>query len=131
VALLLAAVIAAFSWFDVALGSGTGDRTYSPAVAAAVKPSYHLGIGRLELDLPSVPAGRTPLHVAARVDLGKLRIVVPANTPVSVDAHAKAGEIDVFRQTTSGRNARLTTGNGGVRIDARVGAGQIEVVRAR
>src|SRR6476646_7141384 len=54
---------------------------------------------------------------------GELRIIVPRNVPVSVDAHAKAGDVFVLRRHDDGRNASVQTARGGLLvIDARVGA---------
>jgi phage shock protein PspC (stress-responsive transcriptional regulator) len=123
------AVVTAFAWFDVSLGDGVGDSTYAPAAAAAVQPSYKLGIGSLRVDLSQIEtAGRH--RVEARVGIGELRIVVPRNAEVRVDAHAKVGEVFVLRRHDDGRNATVHTGTGQFVIDARVGAGRIDVVRA-
>ncbi len=126
----VAAVVAAFSWFDVSLNDGVGDRFYAPATAAAVASSYHLGVGNLKLDLSSISPA-SPVRVKAKVGVGELKIVVPRGLPVQVDAHAKLGDVHVFDQEDSGRNASLRAGAaGGLTIDARVGAGQVDVVRA-
>jgi len=127
---VVAAVVAAFSWFDVSLNDGVGDRLYAPTTASAVASSYHLGVGNLKLDLSSIPATAT-LRVKAKVGVGELKVVVPQGMPVQVDAHAKIGDLHVLDRRDSGRNASLRTGSaGGLTIDARVGAGQVDVVRA-
>jgi phage shock protein PspC (stress-responsive transcriptional regulator)/predicted membrane protein len=126
-----AAVVAAFAWFDVSLGDGVGNHTYTPATVAAVGRGYELGIGKLDLDLTHLPAGR-PASVQAHVGIGELRIVVPRDVPAFVAAGVKAGSIDVFGRHDDGRNARLEAGGGStLTIVANVGAGHIEVVRAR
>jgi phage shock protein PspC (stress-responsive transcriptional regulator) len=123
------AVVTAFAWFDVSLGDGVGDRTYLPASASALEDSYRLGIGNLEVDLSQVEPAGTQL-VDARVGIGRLRIVVPRDADVRVDAHATAGEVFVLGNHDDGRNATAHVGNGQFEIDARVGAGRIDVVRA-
>jgi phage shock protein PspC (stress-responsive transcriptional regulator)/uncharacterized membrane protein (Fun14 family) len=55
-ATLVAAIVVAFSWFDVSFDNGVGDRTYTPATAAAVHSDYHLGVGRMLVDLSALPA---------------------------------------------------------------------------
>ena len=128
--LAVVTIVTAFAWFNVSLGDGVGNRTYTPAAAADVKPSYELGLGKLRIDLSRV-APVTPLHVKAHVGMGDLRVIVPSNVPVFVDAHAKAGDLYVFNQHGSGRNATVTAGFGRrLTIDANVGAGRIDVVRA-
>jgi len=126
----IAAAAVAFAWFDVSLGDGVGDRTEAPASITALHHSYKLGVGNLRVDLSRVPI-TTKTHVAAHVGVGELRIIVPRNVPVSVDAHAKAGDVFVLRRHDDGRNASVQTARGGLLvIDARVGAGRIDVVRA-
>jgi predicted membrane protein len=71
------------------------------------------------------------VHVNTHVGIGRLEVIVPRNTPVAVDAHAKAGDVHVLGRHADGRDATLTTGVGGARlsIDAEIGAGRIDVVR--
>jgi phage shock protein PspC (stress-responsive transcriptional regulator) len=125
-----AAVVAAFAWFDVSLGDGVGDHSYTPTTVGAVERGYDLGIGRLDLDLTQLPSGR-PASVQAHVGIGELRIVVPRDTAVFVAAHVKAGSIDALGRHDDGRNARLEAGGGStLTVVANVGAGHVEVVRA-
>ena len=125
------AVVLAFSWFNVSLGDGVGDRVYAPSTATSIAPSYQLGVGKLRLDLSAIRPAAKELHVEAKVGVGELRIVVPNGVPVQVDAHAKVGDVHVLRLADSGRNAAVKTGTGGgYVIDARVGLGTVDVVRA-
>lgn len=120
------AVVAAFAVFNVSLGDGIGDRTYVPASLSAGQASYHLGIGRLEVDLSRIdPAGAH--RVKAHVGIGELKIVVPNNADIRVDAHAKAGRVYVFGNRS---DSTVHSGSGQFEIDANVGAGRIDVVRA-
>lgn len=129
-ALVAAAAVTVFSWFDVSLNDGVGDRAYTPASAADVQPSYELGVGTLRLDLSDVPANR-PIDVDARVGIGELRVIVPRDASVVVDSRVKAGSISALDRTDDGRNARLVVGGrGNLHLHARVGAGNIDVVRA-
>jgi phage shock protein PspC (stress-responsive transcriptional regulator) len=125
----ISAVAVAFAWFHVHPGAGVGDRYETPTAISQLQPSYHLGVGNLELDLSQLPPVTSETHVKARVDVGHLRIVVGAATPVIVHAHAKVGRVNVFQQSDSGRDATIHTGEGGLVIDATVGAGRIDVVR--
>jgi phage shock protein PspC (stress-responsive transcriptional regulator) len=130
-ATFVAAIVLAFSWFNVSLGDGVGDHAYAPASLASVAPSYKLGVGRLNIDLPTVGPGATAAHVNAKVGVGDLRVVVPNGVPVQVYARAKVGDVHVLGREDSGRNAVLRTGSGGgYVIDARVGLGRVDVVRA-
>ncbi len=127
---VVTAIVVAFAWFDVSFSDGIGDHAYQPATAAAVLPAYEVGIGKLGIDLSHVSPD-TPVRVRAKVGIGELKVVVPATASVTVNAHAKVGDVYVLRRHDNGRNADLHTGTGGgIVIDATVGAGRIDVVRA-
>jgi phage shock protein PspC (stress-responsive transcriptional regulator) len=126
----VAAIVTAFSWFDVSLGDGVGDRAYVPASAADVKQSYDLGVGNLKLDLSNVQAVR-PLDVKASVGIGELRVIVPRNASVVLDSHVKVGSISALARRDDGHNAHVVVGTRGtLHLDTDVGAGRIDVVRA-
>jgi len=130
VAVAVAAVTAAFTWFDVSLNDGMGTHTYAPTSVSSIAKGYELGIGKLQIDLTRLPAG-APASVAAHVGMGELRVIVPRNEDVNVSAHVKAGDIDALGRHEDGTNTRLETGGGStLTIVANVGAGHIEVVRA-
>jgi phage shock protein PspC (stress-responsive transcriptional regulator) len=120
------AVTAAFAWFDVSLDDGVGTHTYAPVT---VQRDYHLGIGRLDLDLTRLPAGSTA-NVNARVGIGELRITIPRDARVAVNAHAKAGSVDVLGRHDDGTDVTVDTGRGTTTVHANVGAGHIEIDRA-
>jgi phage shock protein PspC (stress-responsive transcriptional regulator) len=128
-ATIVAAIVTAFAWFHISLGAGTGDRHLTPTAISDLHASYHLGVGTLSLNLSQLPPITQETHVKARVDVGKLRIVVPAFAAVTVNAHANVGNIRVFGQQDKGHNVSVQTGNGPLVIDASVGAGKVEVVR--
>lgn len=129
-AALVTAVVLAFSWFNVSLGDGVGDHVYAPSTAAAIAPSYRLGVGNLRIDLSAIRPGAKELHVQAKVGVGELRVVVPKGVPVQVDARAKVGDVHVEGREDSGRNAVVKTGvRGGYVIDATVGLGKVDVFR--
>jgi phage shock protein PspC (stress-responsive transcriptional regulator)/predicted membrane protein len=124
------AVSAAFGWFNVSLSDGVGKQTYVPTTIQDVRGTYRLGIGNLRVDLSQLPANAN-LHVNARVGIGKLRVIVPRNANVVVDARAKAGDVNAFDRHANGHNATVHTGtNGTIYLDAEVGAGRVDVERA-
>jgi phage shock protein PspC (stress-responsive transcriptional regulator) len=130
-AIAAAVIVAAFSWFNVSFNDGVGSKVYNLSTASALKPSYDLGVGNLRLDLSHIGPITTVTHLKAKVDVGELRIIVPRNTAISVNAHAKVGDVYVFNQHEGGRNIDVQQGSGGqLVIDATVGAGRIDVVRA-
>jgi phage shock protein PspC (stress-responsive transcriptional regulator) len=131
VASAIAAAAIAFAWFDVSLGNGVGDRVETPASVNVIRPTYQLGVGDLRVDLSRVGPITRETHVQARVGVGDLRIIVPRDVTVAVDARAKVGDVYVLRQHDDGHNAVVrTAGDGLLVINARVGAGRIDVVRA-
>ena len=123
-----AAIILAFSWFDVSLSNGVGNRSYAPAAVSDLHPSYALGVGDLQLDLSHVSG---PADVKASVGVGKLKVIVPSTATLTVDAKAKAGNVNVLGRHNDGVNASLQSGNGPLHLNVKVGAGRIDVVRAR
>lgn len=127
--LFVAAVITMFAWFNVSLGDGVGNHYYAPTTAAAVQPSYSLGVGKLHLDLSNVRVNE-PLRIKAKVGVGNLLIIVPRGVDVGVDAHAKVGDVHALSRHDDGRNAAVHTGPGTLQIQATVGAGKVDVVRA-
>jgi phage shock protein PspC (stress-responsive transcriptional regulator) len=125
----IAAVVVAFSWFDVSLGDGVGDRSFAPASVRQVEPAYELGIGNLTVDLSSVGPVSAPTRIRAKLGVGELRLIVPPGA--TVNAHVKAGAIHADGKTVTGQDARYrspTSSN--LVVDATVGAGQIHVERA-
>jgi phage shock protein PspC (stress-responsive transcriptional regulator) len=129
-AAIVTALVLAFSWFNVSLGDGVGDHVYSPSTAAAISPSYRLGVGTLRIDLSAIRPGAKQLYVKAKVGVGELRVVVPRGVGVQVDARAKLGDVYVLSREDSGRNAVVKTGaRSGYVINATVGLGKVAVVR--
>jgi phage shock protein PspC (stress-responsive transcriptional regulator) len=130
-AIAAAVIVAAFSWFNVSFNDGVGSKVYNVSTASTLKPSYDLGVGSLKLDLSAIGPITRVTHLKAKVDVGELRIIVPRNTAISVNAHAKVGDIYVLNQHEGGRDVNVKQGSGGLLvIDATVGAGRIDVVRA-
>lgn len=125
VIIAIAAVTAAFAWFDVSLGDGVGQRTYTPT--SATGDNYKLGVGRLTVDLTQAPRGT---HVTAHLGIGELRVLLPPGANATVDARAKAGSIDALGRHDDGSHPHLVlAGGNGLTVDAKVGAGHIEVER--
>jgi hypothetical protein len=130
VAAIATATVIAFAWFDVSLGDGVGDRVYHPTSISDVKPRYEVGVGSLRVDLSHIGPVAKERHVKASVGVGELRIIVPHDASVSVNARAKVGELFVLNGHDDGKNAVVRVGQGPLVIDAKVGAGRIDVVRA-
>lgn len=109
--------------------SGVGERTYTD-----VHSSYSLGIGRLDLDLGGVQVPKGQTFVKANLGIGDLRVEVPANASVDLDAHVQAGRVIAFGRDDDGTRVHTSvvdrTGSGRVLVlDLHTGFGKIEVVR--
>ncbi len=128
---IAAAIFAAV--VHVHVGRGVGDRSYTVAGFQDVRDNYRLGIGSLRLDLSDVqfPAGET--HVGARVDLGRLDVIVPPDVSLKVHGDAQFGQVNVLGSMVDGHNVDQSLDQRGRRVlvlDAHVGAGDLRVIRA-
>jgi phage shock protein PspC (stress-responsive transcriptional regulator) len=129
--LVTAAIFA--SIFHVHVGRGVGDRNYVVAGSQDLHRNYRLGIGDLNVDLRNVSLPRGETHVAARVDVGNLRVVVPEGVALRVHGDAQLGQVEVLGQIADGRNVDKNVAQAGKRIlvlDAHVGVGKVTVTRA-
>jgi phage shock protein PspC (stress-responsive transcriptional regulator) len=130
--LILGALVAAV--FDVQLRSGVGERSYSLVRSEDLRSEYRLGMGDLRLDLRSLdfPAGETRLE--ARVDIGELRVLVPPDVALRIDAEAQLGEIRLpGEKRVDGYDVEAALDETGARVlvlDAHVGLGSLRVIRA-
>jgi phage shock protein PspC (stress-responsive transcriptional regulator) len=133
VALILIAGAVFATAFHVHLGRGVGDRTYVASGVQDIHRNYNLGIGHLVVDLSKaqLPAGET--RVAARVDVGRLDVIVPNGVAVQVNGKAQVGTLDFFGNAKEGRNINATLNQAGNRLlvlNVHVGAGAVRVTRA-
>jgi phage shock protein PspC (stress-responsive transcriptional regulator) len=132
VALVLVAAAIFAAVFHVHLGSGVGDRTYVVAGTQDLRPAYKLGIGDLKVDLSNVrfPAGET--DVSTRVDVGSLRVIVPAGVALQVRGDAQLGQVELLGESADGRHVDKSVDQSGTRVlvlNAHVGVGRAEVTR--
>jgi len=109
--------------------SGVGDRTYTD-----VHSKYTLGVGRLEVDLGAAQLPKGQTFVKATVGIGDLRVTVPADASVELDAHVQAGHVAALGRTDDGTRVVShvvdRTGSGRVLVlDLHTGLGRIEVDR--
>ena len=70
----------------------------------------------------------------ATVGIGHLKVIVPANASVDVEARVQAGEMELLGQKDDGTHVHAhvvdRTGSGRVLVlDARTGLGKVEVQR--
>lgn len=135
-AVVLALALAATTSADRTWSSSTGDRTWVVTGAS----THKLGAGDATLDLrPLSTAELTDVPVQARVGVGHLVVLVPADLPVQLDAHVSAGEVrvvgpdgDVTDEQGTSLHRVTSFGPDGtrvVRLDVHVGLGELEVRR--
>jgi phage shock protein PspC (stress-responsive transcriptional regulator) len=133
VVLVLLAVAALLAVFDVHVGRGIGDNSYTVTSTQELRRDYRLGIGSLDLDLSRLhlPVGET--HIDTSVDIGDLHVIVPQGIALRAHGDAQAGYVSLLGDTDDGRNADVDVKEAGRRVlvlDADVGAGSIRVDRA-
>ncbi|MDQ4132438.1 MAG: PspC domain-containing protein [Actinomycetota bacterium] len=135
IGLLLSIALVVVGVAGLPFHGGVGERTHRPASAAQLQSPYRLAAGELTVDLRRVDVTGTRAVVAS-VGAGELRIVLPPEVTVSLDAHVGAGELTVQGQTWEGldvnRESRLAGAapESRIRLNARVGFGTLEVIRA-
>ena len=132
-ALLLVGAAIVAATFDVRLGNGVGDRSYVVAGTQDLRSSYKLGIGEMTLDLRDVRFTSRETHVKARVDIGRLQVIVPQDVALQVRGDAQLGEVHILGRSDDGRNATTSiaqTGKHVLILDTHVGVGQVRVTRA-
>jgi phage shock protein PspC (stress-responsive transcriptional regulator) len=132
--LVLAAIAAVITFVSiyVHLGDGVGDRSYSPATAAALHDEYRLGTGKLSLDLSSLDLPARTTTVDAHLGIGELEVTVPHDATVRVLGHVSWGDADLLGHEENGHNVSSDVGSTEPQlvIDAHVGLGHILVTRA-
>ncbi len=121
--------------FDLTSGETViGPRTETPATVAEVE-DYSIFAGELQVDLGDVdfPIGETKVNVSAFA--GSIRVIVPDNVTVELDAGSFAGEIRALGERSEGVGPSVDgtfIGTDAARIlvlDVSVFAGEIEVTR--
>ncbi|MDA8300011.1 MAG: PspC domain-containing protein [Actinomycetota bacterium] len=86
VLLVVTGVIATTLASGASLGGGVGNVAITPASLPQVKTHYRLGVGSLEVDLSQVKFPARGKTVDVSVGVGQLRLVLPRNTLVNLDA---------------------------------------------
>jgi phage shock protein PspC (stress-responsive transcriptional regulator) len=136
---LFASTIALAEAINVPFDAGAGDRLVVVDTRGELADDHELFAGALTLDLRRAPLSDGPHTVDAAVGMGKLRVIVPVESSVEVDAKVKAGNIDGDLAPTpdeGGVDLHETFGVGtrervpDLRLDLWVGIGELVVDRA-
>ena len=111
-----------------------GEFLHHPTDVAEVDTSYELGAGQLTVDLTGLDAAELAdiARIEASVGFGELRILVPGDVGVLLEASVGLGDIDVPGPDQEGIGASMVREFGPppvvLVIDAEVGAGQIKLL---
>lgn len=134
--LLLPLTVAAARIDRLDLHGGIGERTLVAADVGEATKGYHHGVGAFSLDLRGLKWESGQLRVPVELEVGELRVTVPAGVDLDVTAHVGAGQADVLATAGSGTGVerRVTdddpTTDRTLVLDARVGLGHLVVERA-
>jgi phage shock protein PspC (stress-responsive transcriptional regulator) len=134
IGVLLTVATAIAATLDVPLRGGIGEKLVHPTTVADVHRHYELGIGHMRLTLVDLPLVDRTTDITATVGIGRLEVNVPSTVTVEVDAHVGAGARKIFGFQTDGwqRDDHFVvagSGPGLLRLHLRVGAGEIDVHR--
>jgi phage shock protein PspC (stress-responsive transcriptional regulator) len=133
VALVLVAAAVFAAVVHVHVGRGIGERTYNVAGVQDLRENYRLGIGRMVIDLSDVQPTVGQTHVSARVDVGKLDLIVPPDVAVRIHGDTQFGDVNVLGDIADGHDVERSVMQNGKHVlvlDAHVGAGSLRVKRA-
>lgn len=132
--LTVAVVASAITPLDAWRG-GIGERRHVVERQADLAPEYRLGMGDMRLDLSDLRLTETAV-VSASVGAGTIWIELPSDLPVSIDATAGAGKVELFGETSEGmavdreyESPGFAAADVTLTLDLDVSAGEIEVTR--
>lgn len=129
------AVLAVAATPPDAFNGGIGERTVLITNEANLATQYNVGLGELRLDLSDLTMTESA-DVAATVGAGDLIVLLPPDIPVTIDAAAGAGEIDLLGEVENGISVSQTYTSDGfdsadvtLTLELDVAAGNIKVER--
>lgn len=130
-----------FDFLDVSFRGSAGERLERPATAASVHQVYRQSVGDLTVDLGNVDFADPSFRggpVEARIGVGQLTVIVPADADVVVVAKVGVGELTVLGERDNGlgvsrrvvRHAVSGADGPDLRLEVRAGVGEVRVRRA-
>jgi hypothetical protein len=93
---LVLPVAATAAFVTVPLDGGVAAQWFQPRSVGELRPDYRLAGGDLQLDLTQLPAGSETVVIDASVGMGRLRVVVPADARLALDARVNGGRLSLF-----------------------------------
>jgi hypothetical protein len=136
VGIFILPILLVTSLWSVVFSWTAGEYTYAPAAVAEVDSPYELGAGQMTIDLTGLSAAELAEigHIEAQLGVGEMKILVPANVGVLLDASVGMGDIDVPGPDREGIGPSMSRQFGPspivLFIDAEVGAGVINLTIA-
>lgn len=113
---------------------GVGERDIEIAEVADLESEYNLAMGNMTIDLSDLAEFDGMATINASVGMGELVILVPGDVPVSVEAAAGAGDLQIFDRQANGLSVDQTFESegfdgsaSGLIIEADVFMGRVEV----
>lgn len=119
------------------IAHGLGEMELAPEAIDSRGLEVKMGAGEVKLDLRSTRLEQTESRVIVKVGLGDVRIDVPKDLPVSVDAKTGGGDLHLLGRESDGFAAKLDFKDPGyegaqrrLKMTVRVGLGDVRVRRA-
>lgn len=134
IGIILSLIVISAGFFSAAPWEGVGEVTQRPAVVADLKTTYEHGVGDFTVDLRDVSLEPGTTTVDVSLGIGALRVLVPDDVTVKVDASAGLGKVIVFGQVSDGMGPNLSdtvaaSADHILELQAGVGIGEVEVIR--
>lgn len=134
IGVILSAVVVTSGFFATAPWDGVGEVTERPSSMAALHTEYSHGVGDFTVDLRSVAFGEGTTKVDVSLGIGLVRVLMPSDVTVVVDANSGVGKVTVFDEIREGVDATLQdTAQADdarrVELTVGVGLGEVEVTR--
>ncbi len=118
------------------MSHGVGEIELSPEAIDSHGLEIRMGAGEVKLDLRQTRLEPTENSVTVKVGLGDVRIEVPKDVPVAVDAKTGGGDLHLLGRESDGFAARLDFKDPGydsaprkLHLSIRVGLGDVRVRR--
>lgn len=123
--------------YPVRIGDPTGQQTSAPSTVGEIDAMYRMLGGEQLLDLSNVDFDDRTVAVTIRHGAGHVRVTVPEDVDVVLDARARFGEIIAMDRQAEGVHNRIQLtdlgadgrGEGTLRLTVELLAGQIEILR--
>lgn len=135
--IMLVPVVVATSFLrgtGIDVGAGAGERVHVVSTASGLEPEYSLGAGKMELDVSGLEPPGGGVSTAVRLGAGEVRLHVPEDTHVVIDARVQLGVLDLpgVDRAGPGLTERLELGSvgdpgGTLHVDVELGVGELSV----